>query len=128
LEQYPHDPPVPPFAENDAYELAVRSQAKAEELLDGLGALEEIRGAVLGHCNENRPTPPYSPQLLKKRLMQHGWIPEVRVPPLDPKLDDEPINERYDMLKFFEVDDHEVGVAIEMDNWMVRQVTLTGRH
>ena len=107
--------------------LAVRSQAGAEEILHDLGALDEIRDAVLGHCEEYRPAPPYKPQLLKERLKRHGWIPEVRVPPFNPKLDDLPIYERYDMLKFFPRDGGEVGVAIEMDNWMVHRDLLKFR-
>lgn len=126
-ERYPYHPPVPPVAESDLYELAMRSQAGAEKILDDLGALEEIRTAVLGHCEEHRPKPPYRPQSLKERLKQDGWIPEVRVPPLNSKLDSMPINERYDMLKFFEVESGEVGVAIEMDNWMVHRDLLKFR-
>src|SRR5947209_14450095 len=104
VERYPLKPPIPPFADDDAYELAVRSQAGAEELLAKLGVVDEIREAVLGHCEDQRPTPKYRPQLLKERLKRLGWIPEVRVPPFRPEMDDMPINERYDMLKFFESD------------------------
>jgi hypothetical protein len=118
---------VPPFAETDPYELAVRSQAGAEELLKKLGALDEIRDAVLAHCEEYRPTPPYKPQLLKSRLNDQGWISEVRVPPYSSRLDGKPINERYDMLKFFVLGGREVGVAIEMDNWMVHRDLLKFR-
>ncbi len=71
--------------------------------------------------------PPYRPQLLKARLRIHGWMSEVRVPPLDPAFDDAAINERYDMLKFFAADGDEVGVAIEMDNWMVHRDLLKFR-
>jgi hypothetical protein len=126
-ERYPYDPPIPSFEETDPYELAVRSQAGAEEILSKLGALEEIRQAALGHCEEHRPEPPYKPQLLKERLKQHGWIPEVRVPPFSPEHDGKSINERYDMLKFFETRSGEVGVAIEMDNWMVHRDLLKFR-
>jgi hypothetical protein len=129
-ERYPHHPPVPLFAESDPYEFAVRSQAGAEGVLRELGALDEIREAVLGHCEQYRRArlaPPYQPQLLKERLQPYGWIPEVRVPPLNPKLDDRPIYERYDMLKFFLRDGGEVGVAIEMDNWMVHRDLLKFR-
>ena len=51
----------------------------------------------------------------------------MRVPPLNPALDDKPINERYDMLKFFASSGNEVGVAIEMDNWMVHRDLLKFR-
>ncbi len=126
-EIYPYHEPVPQFSDSDSYELVVRSQAGALELLTSLGALGEIREAVLGHCKEHRPMPPYRPQLLKARLRIHGWMSEVRVPPLDPAFDDAAINERYDMLKFFAADGDEVGVAIEMDNWMVHRDLLKFR-
>jgi hypothetical protein len=127
VERYPYSPPIPPFADNDPYEIAVRSQAGAEELLRKLGALDEICDAVLGHCEQSRPAPLYRPQLLKERLKEHGWIPEVRVPPYSPEHDGMPINERYDAFKFFEADEREVGVAIEMDNWMVHRDLLKFR-
>lgn len=101
------------------YEFVVRSQAGAEELLRDLGALAEIEDAVLGHCEAHRPEPAYKPQEYKKRLARYGWLPEVRVPPYSPAHDDLPINERYDALKFFEVDGDEVGVAIEMEDWEI---------
>jgi|SRR5581483_3432571 len=101
------------------YELVVRSQAGAEQLLRDLGALAEIEEAVLGHCEAYRPEPPYKPQEYKKRLAAHGWLPEVRVPPYSPTHDNLPINERYDALKFFEVAGEEVGVAIEMEDWEI---------
>lgn len=127
VERYPYDPPVPLFAEDDPYELAVRSQAGAAELLDAFGVLEEIREAVLSYCNEHRPIPAYKPQLLKHRLKPHGWLPEVRVPPLNPELDGLPINERYDLFKFIDKDEAQIGVAIEMDNWMVHRDLLKFR-
>jgi hypothetical protein len=127
IEHYPYEPPVPPFAPTDSYELAVRSQAGAVEILQELGALDEIRKAVLDHCEEHRPAPPYSPQLLKARLNATAWISEVRVPPYRPSLDGRPMNERYDMLKFFALGGREVGIAIEMDNWMVHRDLLKFR-
>jgi hypothetical protein len=102
-----------------SYELVVRSQAGAEELLRELGAFAEIEEAILGHCEANRPAPLYKPQEYKKRLALHGWIPEPRVPPYSPTHDDLPINERYDALKFFERDGEEVGIAIEMEDWEI---------
>ena len=101
------------------YELILRSQAGAEELLRELGALVELNEAILGHCEANRPTPLYKPQEYKKRLAVHGWIPEARVPPYSPDHDGLPINERYDALKFFEWDGEEVGVALEMEDWAI---------
>src|SRR4051812_8721210 len=83
------------------YELIVRSQAGAEELLLELGALQEIEQAVLAHCAAYAPEPPYKPQEYKKHLAAFGWAPEVRVPPYSAELDDWPINERYDAFKFF---------------------------
>lgn len=127
VERYPYNPPVPFFADSDPYELAMRTQAGALEILDELGALDEIQDAVLGHCEQHRPAPPYKPQLLKERLKQYGWIPEPRVPPFDPDLDDRSINERYDALKFFSADGGEIGVAVEMDNWMVHRDLLKFR-
>jgi hypothetical protein len=101
------------------YEIVIHSQADAEELLRGLGALAEIEVALLGHCEAHRPKPPYKPQEYKKRLAAHGWIPEARVPPYSPEHDALPINERYDALKFFEHDGAEVGVALEMEDWEI---------
>lgn len=101
------------------YEMVVRSQAGAEELLGELGAIAEIEEALLGHCEASRPAPLYKPQQYKKRLAVHGWIPEAPVPPLSPELDDLAINERYDALKFFERDGSEVGVALEMEGWQI---------
>lgn len=59
-----------------AYELVIRSQAGAADLLRALGALAELEEAILGHCEANRPEPLYKPQEYKKRLAVHGWIPE----------------------------------------------------
>src|SRR5262245_28175129 len=101
--------------ERAPYELVARSQAGAEDLLRELGALGELKEAVLGHCEANRPSPLYKPQEYKKRLAVHGWIPEARVPPYSPEHDDLRINERYDALKFFERDQEQVGVALEME-------------
>jgi hypothetical protein len=118
-----HDPP-----NSGRYELVVRSQAGAESLLRSLGALAEIERAVVGHCEGFRPAPPYRPQLIKKLLEPHGWLPEVRVPPYDPVHDDAlTINERYDLLKFFDVEGGRVGVAVEMNNWMVHRDLLKFR-
>jgi hypothetical protein len=126
-ERYPYDPPVPAFADSDPYELAVRSQADAVSVLEKVGALDEVRDAVLAHCEQHRPSPPYRPQMLKERLKPLGWIPEVRVPPFAQECDDMAINERYDALKFFDDGGTEVGVAIEMDNWMVHRDLLKFR-
>jgi hypothetical protein len=101
------------------YELIVRSQAGAEEFLREIGALAELEQAVLGHCEANRPTPLYKPQEYKKRLAVQGWIPEARVPPYSPEHDELPINDRYDALKFFERNRHEVGVALEIEGWEI---------
>lgn len=110
------------------YELAVRSQAGAENLLRELGALAELETAVLAHCEEFRPNPPYRPQLIKELLKPHAWLPEVRVPPYDPAQDDVlTVNERYDLLKFFDADDGRLGVAVEIDNWMVHRDLLKFR-
>jgi hypothetical protein len=126
-EKYPYDPPVPPFADSDPYELAVRSQAGAEGILDRLGALDEIRDAILAHCELNRPLPPYDPEALKKLLRPRGWASEARVPPFDAVCDGMSINERYDALKFFDVEGAEVGVAIEMNDWKVHRELLKFR-
>jgi hypothetical protein len=101
------------------YELVVRSQAGAEDLLRDIGALAQIEEALLGHCEANRPEPLYRPQEYKKRLAVHGWIPEARVPPYSAEHDDLPINERYDALKFFAQDGEEIGVALEMEGWEI---------
>jgi hypothetical protein len=53
---------------------------------------------------------------------------EVRVPPFTSEYDDMAINERHDALKLFDVDgNRQVGVAIEMDNWMVHRDLLKFR-
>ncbi len=116
----PLDPTIPAGSVDAApYELVVRSQAGAEELLRELGALAELEEAILGHCEAWRPEPLYKPQEYKKRLVDHGWIPEVRVPPYSSEHDDLPINERYDALKFYPRDGEEVGVALEMEGWEI---------
>jgi hypothetical protein len=118
-ELYPSEP-VDAIAEDAHYELALRSQTGARELLDELGALAEIEQVVLAHCEEHRPAPPYKPQLIKQRLAPLGWLPEVRVPPFDPANDSVlRINERYDALKFFPTTNGEVGVALEMEGWEI---------
>jgi hypothetical protein len=109
------------------YELVVRSQAGAEELLREPGALREIEAAVLAHCAATAPEPPYKPQAYKKELSAYGWLPEVRVPPYAPERDDWPINERYDAFKFFQRDGEEVGVAIEMEGWEINNDLLRFR-
>ncbi len=101
------------------YELVVRSQAGAEDLLRDIGALAKIEEAHLRHCEANRPEPLYRPQEYKKRLAVHGWIPEARVPPYSAEHDDLPINERYDALKFFARDGEEIGIALEMEGWEI---------
>lgn len=101
------------------YEVVIRSQAGAEELLRELGALAEIEEALIGHCEDHRPDPLYKPQEYKKRLAVHGWIPEARVPPYTREHDSRPINERYDALKFYAHNGKEVGVALEMEGWEI---------
>ena len=74
------------------------ARAVLSVLLGDLGALAELESAVLAHCEEYRPNPPYRPQLVKKRLAPDGWLPEVRVPPYDPAQDEVlTVNERYDL-------------------------------
>jgi hypothetical protein len=101
------------------YQLRVEDQASAVGLLTTIGALAEIEHAVVSHCTDYAPEPPYSPQEIKKRLAPSGWVPEVRVPPFDPQYDELPINERYDMWKPFELAGERIGVAIEMERWEV---------
>lgn len=101
------------------YEVVVRAQANADSLLRDLGALQEIEQAILSHCAATKPTPPYKPQEYKRLLAEHGWMPEMRVPPFDPARDGLVINERYDALKFFSRDGEEFGVAIEMEGWEI---------
>jgi len=101
------------------YRLLYKDQAGARKVLSRCGALREIRNAVLAHCAAHAPSPPYKPQEIKKRLRPMGWIPEVRVPPFDPRHDKLPINDRYDLWKPFDLDDKRVGVAIEMERWEV---------
>jgi len=126
-EKYPYHPPAPPFMDNDPYELVVRSQAGGEEIVSALGALAEIREAVVALCERQRPAPAYKPQLLKDRLEPLGWVREARVPPFRAELDHLTINERFDLLKFFAADGGEVGVALEMDSWMVHRDMLKFR-
>jgi hypothetical protein len=101
------------------YGLFVRDQSGALRILEELGAMDEIAGAVIGHCEQFRPEPPYKPELLKGRLAEQGWLREVRVPPPSPDLDELPINDRYDALKFFRRGAHEVGVAVEIEGWEI---------
>ncbi len=103
----------------DEFELAYESQAGAAELLTKLGALEELRDAVLQHCRETAPAPPYKPQRIKQLLKPAGWIPEVRVPPLSNAYDALPVNDRYDLWKVFKADGYNVAVGLEMEKWEV---------
>jgi hypothetical protein len=101
------------------YRLRVEDQAGAADILQRVGALAEIEQAVVAHCEEHAPEPPYRPQEIKKR-MAPSWRPEVRVPPFEPQYDDLPINDRYDLWKSFELDGGaRIGVAIEMERWEV---------
>ena len=102
------------------YRLETRDQAGAAAILTEVGALEEIAQAVIAHCQAHAPAPPYKPQEIQRRLTPLGWLPEVRVPPYDPRHDRRPINERYDLYKVFERDNGTwVGVAIEIEKWEV---------
>jgi hypothetical protein len=101
------------------YGLIVREQCGAAEILEDLGARDEIARAVIGHCEQFRPEPPYKPEQLKSRLEDMGWSREARVPPPSQALDALPINDRYDALKFFEAEGCEVGVAVEIEPWQV---------
>lgn len=103
----------------DEFELAYESQAGAAEILSGLGALGELRDAVLQHCRQTAPTPPYKPQRIKQLMKPAAWIPEVRVPPLSKAYDALPVNDRYDLWKVFETGGHNVGVGLEMEKWEV---------
>lgn len=101
------------------YRLRVEDQGGAADILRRIGALTEIEQAVVTHCKEHTPKPPYRPQEIKKRLAP-SWRPEVRVPPFEPQYDDLPINDRYDLWKSFELDGGtQIGVAIEMERWEV---------
>ena len=91
------------------------------------GRFRRNRGGDPWPLRGDRPAPLYKPQEYKKRLAVHGWIPEPRVPPYSPAHDDLPINERYDALKFFERDDEELGVAIEMEDWEIYNYLLKFR-
>src|SRR6266513_550303 len=50
------------------YGLFIREQSGALGILEELGALDEIGAAVVAHCEEFRPEPPYKPELFKGRL------------------------------------------------------------
>ncbi len=106
-------------ASHHKYELIVGEQAGARDLLVRIGALEEIEIAVIAHCQATAPNPTYRPQAIKRLLGQHGWIPEVRVPPYDERYDDLPINDRYDLYKVFDDDSKRIGIAIEIERWEV---------
>src|ERR1051325_4122044 len=116
------------------YELLTRDQAGALALLDDLGALDEIRQAVVGHYTDWQHAQPdvdarkaYKPQALKARLAPRGWRPEIRVPPFSPAHDALPINERYDAFKIFHYRGHQVGVAVEMEDWQIANDLLKFR-
>lgn len=104
---------------SDSYELVIRDQAGARELLDALGALHELEEAVVTHCVDHAPKPPYRPQEIKKRLEPAGWLPEVRVPPFEAEHDELPIYDRYDAWKAFSLGTDNVGVALEIERWEV---------
>jgi hypothetical protein len=102
----------------------VRDQAGGLGLLESLGVIDEIAAAVIGHCEEFRPAPPYKPELLKARLGAAGWMREARVPPPSPDLDGLPINDRFDALKFFDSEGGQVGVALEIEGWEIHNDLL----
>jgi hypothetical protein len=106
------------------YGLVVRDQESGLRLLEEVGAMKEIFGAVTSHCEQHRPSPPYQPQSIKARLAGHGWLPEVRVPPPSSELDELPTNDRYDVFKFFNADGGEFGVAIEIEGWEINNDLL----
>jgi hypothetical protein len=107
-----------------AYRLAVRSQAGAEDLLRGLGALSEIERAVVSHCEASAPSPAYRPQDIKRLLAPAGWQPELRVPAFSADWDHLPINERYDLFKTFDSVGGQGGVAIEIEKWEIQNDLL----
>jgi hypothetical protein len=107
-----------------AYHLVIRSQAGAEDLLRGLGALREIERAVVGHCEATGPRPTYAPQEIKRWLRPHGWQPERRVPAYSTDWDHLRINERYDLYKDFGSDGRPAGVAIEIERWEIQNDLL----
>jgi hypothetical protein len=109
------------------YTLSTRSQNGAEELLDRLGALAEIRAAVIAHCDANAPAPLYKPQEIKRRLGPLGWRPELRVPAYSPDWDHLRGNERYDLCKQFDEDGETAGVAIEIEKWEIQNDLLKFR-
>ena len=81
-------------AHDAVYELLVRDQSGARDLVEKIGAFSEIETAVISHCQQTAPKPTYTPQAIKQLLAPHGWIPEVRVPPYDERYDDLPINDQ----------------------------------
>jgi hypothetical protein len=102
------------------YGLIVREQSDALHILEDLSAMEEIASAVIAHCEQFRPEPPYKPELLKERLEAQGWMREARVPPPSGNLDQLPINDRYDALKFFRTTAGDAtGVAVEIESWEI---------
>jgi hypothetical protein len=103
----------------EEYSVQVEEQAGAGGLLTDVGALAEIEQAVIAHCVDHAPQPPYKPEEIKNRLEPAGWLREVRVPPFDPQYDALPINERYDLWKVFDAERGRVGVAIEIERWEV---------
>jgi hypothetical protein len=115
-----------PFGDKSVqpYGLFIREQGGALGMLEELGAVDEIGRAVMEHCEEFRPEPPYKPTLLQARLKEQGWLTEPRVPPPDPALDSLPINDRYDALKFFPHAGREVGVAVEIEKWDINNDLL----
>lgn len=101
------------------FELAYESQAGAEEILTQLGAVGELRDAVLQHCRETAPAPPYRPQRIKQLMKPSGWVPEVRVPPLMQAYDTLPVNDRYDLWKTFCAGGGSIGVGLEIERWAI---------
>lgn len=111
-----------------AYSFDIRGQAGAEALLDELGALQEIRDAVVAHCEAHAPAPPYKPQEIKRRLAAAGWQPEKRVPSFSPDWDHLRGNERYDLYKGFQrPHGSDAGVAIEIERWEIQNDLLKFR-
>jgi hypothetical protein len=94
-------------ATDTPYELVVRSRTGAEECCGDSAPLPRSRRLYSATAKQVGRLL-YKPQEYKKRLAVHAWIPEARVPPYSPEHDDLPINERYDVLKFFERDGEEV--------------------
>jgi hypothetical protein len=100
------------------YRVVAKDQAGALAVLRRTKALAEIRKAVIDHCEEHAPNPPYRPQAIKQRLAP-SWVPEVRVPPFASKHDELPINDRYDLWKPFKLEERWIGLAIEIEKWEV---------